>query len=59
MAESEDTNLLKVIRDELNPELSEGLPAYVGAEIAEAEHLLDSDSDTRNSAVYGLSLIHI
>lgn len=43
MNESGKAPLLKPIREEMNPELSEGLPAYIGVEVAEEEHLLDDE----------------
>lgn len=48
MVESDRTSLLQPVRNALNPELSEGLPAYVGAEVAETEHLLESEDEARD-----------
>lgn len=47
MEETDRTSLLQSARDKMNPELAEGLPAYVGVEVAEAENLLGDEGNER------------
>ncbi|CDO91751.1 unnamed protein product [Kluyveromyces dobzhanskii CBS 2104] len=49
MVETDRASLLPPVRSSLNPELAEGLAVYVGAEVAEAELLLDSEDDRYGS----------